>query len=112
MAKHTLKILRCEQHKIKYVWPIYNIMHERINSIFIGVMTKQYARENDIIETSEYKKLMKEVRAVFIKCAKYLLTSMSVLKNDVIKSLTLPRRPERHQEAMLDELMQRFSECS
>ena len=55
---------------------------------------------------------MKEVKAVFIKCAKYLLTSMSVLKNDVIKSLTLPRLPERHQEAMLDELMQRFSECS
>ena len=34
---------------------------------------------------------------------------MPVLKNDVIKSLTLPRLPERHQEAMLDELMQRFS---
>ena len=33
---------------------------------------------------------------------------MPVLKNDVIKSLTLPRLPERHQ-ATLDELMQRFS---
>ena len=33
---------------------------------------------------------------------------MPVLKNDVIKSLTLPRLPERHQ-ATLNELMQRFS---
>ena len=33
---------------------------------------------------------------------------MPVLKNDVIKSLTLPRLPERHQ-ATLDKLMQRFS---
>ena len=39
-------------------------MYERVNSIFIGVMTKQYARENDITETSEYKKFLKEVRAV------------------------------------------------
>ena len=77
--------------------------------IFIGVMTKQYARENDVIEASEYKKFLKEVRAIFIKCAKYLQTSMPRLKNDVIKSLTLPRLPERHQEASLDELMQRFS---
>ena len=33
---------------------------------------------------------------------------MPVLKIDVIKSLTLPRLPKRHQAA-LDELMQRFS---
>ena len=33
---------------------------------------------------------------------------MPVLKNDVLKSLTLPCLPERHQ-ARLDELMQRFS---
>ena len=58
-------------------------MHKRVNSIFIGVMTKQYARENDIIETSEYTKFLKEVRAVFINCAKYLQTSMPVLKNDI-----------------------------
>ena len=42
-------------------------MHEKINSIFIRVMTKQYARDNDIIETSEYKKFLKEIRAFFIK---------------------------------------------
>ena len=83
-------------------------MHERVNSIFIGVMTKQYARENDITETSEYTKFLNEVRAVFINCAKYLQTSRPVLKNDS-KSLTLPRPPERHQEAMLDELLQRLS---
>ena len=34
MAKHTLKIMRCEQGKIfKDVWPFFKIMHERINSL-------------------------------------------------------------------------------
>ena len=78
---------------------MYNIVHERVNSIFIGVMTKQYARDNDIIETSHYKKFLKEVRTVSIKYAKYLQTSMPVLKNVVIKPLTLPCLSERHQEA-------------
>ena len=79
-------------------------------SIFIGAMTKQCARESDFLGTSEHKKLLKEVRASFIKCANYLQTSMSVLKSDVIKSLTFLRLSERHQ-ATLDELhvlMQRF----
>ena len=58
------------------------------NSIYIGAMTKQYARDSDIIGTSKYKTLLKEVNAFFIKCAKYLQTSMSVLKNYAIKSLT------------------------
>ena len=31
MAKHTLKILRCETPQdLKYVWPFYNIMYERV----------------------------------------------------------------------------------
>ena len=31
MAKHALKILQCEHRKmIKVVWPIYNIMRERV----------------------------------------------------------------------------------
>ena len=55
----------------------------------------------------EYKKLLKKVRALFIKCVKYSQTSMPVLKN-VVKFLTLPRLPERHQ-ATLNELMQMFS---
>ena len=34
MAKHTIKILRCEHRKIfKYVWSFYNIMHERANGM-------------------------------------------------------------------------------
>ena len=32
MAKNTLKLLRCEhQVKVTYVWPFYNIIHERVN---------------------------------------------------------------------------------
>ena len=31
MAKHTLKISRCSTARfLKYVWPFYNIMHERV----------------------------------------------------------------------------------
>ena len=54
--------------------------------IFMGIMTKQYARGSDTIGSSEYKKFQKEVRASFIKCVKYLEVCMSVLKNDVFKS--------------------------
>ena len=44
-------------------------------------MTKQYVRDSEIVGTSEYKKLLKEIRAFFIKYAKYLQTSKPVLKN-------------------------------
>ena len=37
-----------------------------------------------------------------LKCTEYLQTSMPVLKNDVIKSLILPRLPERHQATLND----------
>ena len=41
-----------------------------------------------------------EDRAFFIKCAKYLQTSMPVLKNYVIKSLTFLPLPEIHQSTL------------
>ena len=59
------------------------------NSIFTGAMTKQYARDYDSIGTSKHKKIFKEVRAFFIKSAKYLQTSMPVLiKKRSFQSLT------------------------
>ena len=73
------------------------------NSRLIGAMIKQYARDSDIIGTSEYKEYLEEVRAFSIKCAEYLQTSIPVLNNDVIKSLTFVHLPERHQ-AVLDQL--------
>ena len=54
------------------------------------------------LEPLNIKKLLRAVRDFFIKCVKYLQASISELKNDVIKSLTFFRLPERHQ-AMLDE---------
>ena len=73
------------------------------NSIFITAMIKwQGARGSNIIGTSVYKKLLK-VRFFFIKCTKYLQTSMLVLKNDATESLTFLHLPERHQDT-LDEL--------
>ena len=47
------------------------------NSIFIGAMTKQHSRDSDIVGTSEYKKLLKEVRPFSIKCAKYVETNVN-----------------------------------
>ena len=47
---------------------------KNFNSTFIGAMTKQYIRDSDIIGTSQNIKFFKEVRAFFIKCAKYLQT--------------------------------------
>ena len=37
MAKHTLKILRCEHHKIfKVCLAIYNIMYERVKQLYVA----------------------------------------------------------------------------
>ena len=79
-------------------------------SIFIGAMTKQYARQSYFIGTSEYKQLLKGLRAFFIQCENYLQTSMPVLKSDVIKSLTFLCLPEIHQATSdkLQVLMQIF----
>ena len=33
MAKHTLKALRNTARLLKYVWPFFNIMKERVNPI-------------------------------------------------------------------------------
>ena len=54
MVKHTLKILRCEHRKIfkKYVWPFYNIMHERVKL--------QYA-------TGIYQSIKRGYQASFLK---------------------------------------------
>ena len=71
-------------------------------SIFIRAMTKLCARGSEIIGTSEYKKCLTEARAFFTKCAKYLKTSMPVLKNDFIKSLTFLCQPERHQAMLMN----------
>ena len=66
-------------------------------------MTKQYARDTDIIGTSQYKKFLKEGKKFYITCSKYLQKSMPVLHNEVIKSLTFLRLPERC-KASTDEL--------
>ena len=48
----------------------------------MGTMTKQYAKESDIIETFEYKTFLKEVGVFSLN----VQSSMPVLKNDVFKS--------------------------
>ena len=55
------------------------------NEIFIGIMTKQYAQDADIIGTGQYKKFLKEGKKFYITCTKYLQKSMPVLHNEVIK---------------------------
>ena len=53
------------------------------NEVFIGMTTKQYARDTDIIATSQYKKFLKG-RKFYLTCTKYLQRSMAVLHNEVI----------------------------
>ena len=66
------------------------------NSLFIGIMTKQYARSNDIIGTHVYKKFLADCKNFYIECANYLQNSVPVLKDEVLKSLTFIRLPDRH----------------
>ena len=80
---------------------VHDVLKDFI-SIFIRVMIKQYARDNDIVEP--------QINALLIKFEKYFKSSMLVLKNEAIKSLTFLRPPEI-QHATLDKLhvlMQRF----
>ena len=64
----------------------------------------------DIIGTTQYKKLLKASWKFYIACTKYLQTSMPVLHDEVIKSLTFVRLPERHQASTdeLEVIIQRF----
>ena len=44
MAEHTLKILRCLHRKIvKYVWPFYKIMYERVNPYYFPHIPKRFS---------------------------------------------------------------------
>ena len=74
-----------------------------LNNIYIGLLTKQFAGENDLIGTARYRKVLSESGKFFQRCVTYLRKSMPVLKNDVIKSLTFIHVPDR-QKATLDEL--------
>ena len=74
------------------------------------IMTKQYARGCDLIGTIKYKDFLKEVRLFYMKCTSYLKSSMSILKDNVIKSLTFLRLPERHKASSddLQVIMEKF----
>ena len=68
--------------------------------LFLEIMTKQYARWLGLTATTKYNKLLKEFRLSYMKCTSYLKKSMTVLKDDVIKSLTflkLPKGIKHHQ---------------
>ena len=73
-------------------------------------MTKQCAWRCDLIGTTKYNKFLKEVRLFYMKCASYLKSSMSILKDNVIKSLTFLRLPERHKASSddLQVIMEKF----
>ena len=65
MAKHTLKILRCETARVlKCVWSFYNIMREKVdNQKYAGVSLlrkpkKQYYLKLDIKIIVDNKKIL------------------------------------------------------
>ena len=54
MAKHTLKILRLNTTRfLKYVWPFYNIMHERVKVIRKPGLSKVPGDDNIGIHVSK-----------------------------------------------------------
>ena len=79
-------------------------------NVFIGLMTKQFARDSDILGTPKYRKFLNEARSFYMKCVKYMQTSMPVFRSKIIKSLTFLRLPERHNATSdeLQEIVQRF----
>lgn len=79
-------------------------------NVFIGLMTKQFARDSDILGTPKYRKFLNEARSFYMKCVKYMQTSMPVFRSKIIKSLTFLLLPERHNATSdeLQEIVQRF----
>ena len=79
-------------------------------NVFIGLMTKQFARDSDILGTPKYRKFLNEARSFYTKCVKYMQTSMPVFRSKIIKLLTFLRLPERHNATSdeLQEIVQRF----
>ena len=75
-------------------------------------MTKQYARDSDIIGTiSQYQKFLKECKKIYTTCTKYLQTSVPVLHREMIKSFTFQKDFQKgHQESTneLEVIMKRF----
>ena len=75
-------------------------------------MTKQYARDSDIIgTTSQYQKFLKECKKIYMTRTKYLQTSVPVLHSEVIKSFTFQKDFQKGHQASTNELeviMKRF----
>ena len=78
--------------------------------LFLGIMTKQYAQGFDLIGTTKHNKFLKEVRLFYMKCASYLKSTMPILKDNAIKSLTFLRLREKHKASSynLQVTMERF----
>ena len=78
-------------------------------NVFIGMMARQYAIDNNFIGTSLNTKFLKKARKLFQRCVSYLPKSIPVL-NGVIKSLTFLRVPDRHKVTMneMSILLKRF----
>ena len=60
MAKHTLKFLQCGVNTarfLKYVWPFYNIVHERDKTISDFVKTLLTMKESYILVFSHITKI-------------------------------------------------------
>ena len=75
---------------------------KNLNNIYTGLMTKQFAGENDLIGTARYRQFLSEARKFFQQCVTYLRKSMPVLKSDMINSLTFIHVLDS-QKATLDE---------
>ena len=69
--------------------------HKELSSIHIGFSTKQYALSHDLIGTVKYTKFLKEAKQFFIGSCKYLLKSIPILRDPILKSLSILLKPSQ-----------------
>ena len=67
--------------------------YKEYSSIRIGFSTKQYALSKDLIGTSKYTKFLREAQQFHFRACSYLLKSMPVLHDPILKCLSVFLKP-------------------
>ena len=85
--------------------------YKEYSSIHIGFSTKQYALSKDLIGSLKYTRFLREAQQFYIKACSYLLKSMPVLHDLILKCLFVFLKPTERlniEEDHLKTLISRF----
>ena len=89
---------------ISYALILDSTNYKEYSSIHIGFSTKQYAFSKDLIRTSKHTKFLREAQQFYINACSYLLKSMRVLHDPILKCLSVFLKPSERLNIVEDHL--------